>query len=52
MRRGSELVMSKENGLDLGAIKHVLRIPEEASQELTGEGKKYVFVLSEKPGRT
>lgn len=34
-----------------GVIMQVLRIPEETSQELTGERTKYVFVLTAKPGR-
>lgn len=50
-RKGSGLVMSKGKGLDLGVIVHVRRIPEETSQELTGEDTKYVFVLTAKPGR-
>lgn len=43
--------MSKAEGLDRGVVVHVLRIPEEASQELTGEGAKYAIVLTAKPGR-
>lgn len=43
--------MSKGKGLDLGAIVHVLRIPEEASQELTRKRTHYVFALTVKPGR-
>lgn len=43
--------MSKGRGLDLGVIVNVLRIPEETSQELTGERIKYVFVLTVKAQR-
>lgn len=53
-RRGRrDPVMSEgKKGLDLGIIVRVLRIPEGASPELTGEGTKYVFVLTaKKPGR-
>lgn len=32
--------------MDWGVAMPVLRIPEEASQELTGEGAKYVSVLT------
>lgn len=49
-RRGREPVMSEgKRGLDVG--RYHARIPEETSQELTGEGVKYVFVLTAKPGR-
>lgn len=34
-----------------GCTECLLRIPEEASQELTGEGTKYVFALRAEPGR-
>lgn len=43
--------MSQVKGLDLGVIVDVLRIPEEASQELTGDRTKYVFAFKVKPGR-
>lgn len=49
-RGGSELVMSEGKGLGWGVAVLVLRIPEEASQELTRDGAKYVFVLTAKPG--
>lgn len=40
--------MSKAKGLDQGVVVHVLRIPEEASQELTGERAKYAFCVDSK----
>lgn len=40
--------MSKGKGLDLGVIVHVRRIPEETSQELTGEGHKVCVCVDSK----
>lgn len=41
----------RKGGWILGVIVQVLRIPEETSQEPTGEETKYVFVLTAKPQR-
>lgn len=41
--------MSKGKGLDVGGVMHFQGIPEETSQDPTGDRTKYVFVLTAKP---